>query len=113
MSDTDVTALRALLAVLLALTCLLVVAVAPASAETLVSLGDSFSSGEGSGSYDANTDDRDGVRRDHRCQRSRNAWPRLLGVAYEHHLACSGAMLKDLTEGQISQEPDDTGQIKR
>jgi hypothetical protein len=86
---------------------------APAFGETLVSLGDSFSSGEGAGSYDANTNNKDGVKRNHKCHRSSNAWPRFLGVAQEHHLACSGARRRHLTTGQTDKAPDDTGQIQR
>jgi hypothetical protein len=47
-----------------------------------VSLGDSYSSGEGAGTYDAASG---------ACHRSAHAWPRLLGVAPAMHLACSGA----------------------
>jgi hypothetical protein len=84
-----------------------------AGAETIVSLGDSFSSGEAAGSYDADTDNKDGVKRSHKCHRSPRAWPRLLGVTREHHLACSGAKLRDLQQGQVNHAPDDTGQIQR
>jgi hypothetical protein len=47
----------------------------PARADTIVSLGDSFSSGEGTGTYDS------GTGGNHGCHRSYLAWPRLLGVA--------------------------------
>lgn len=58
------------------------VAPAPAGAAVLVSLGDSFSSGEGAGGYDPDAG---------ACHRSRLAWPRVLGVDPAHHFACSGA----------------------
>ena len=63
---------------------LLLLAAAPvtAQAEVLVSLGDSYSSGEGAGSYD---------REAGSCHRSPNAWPRVLGVDRALHFACSGA----------------------
>jgi hypothetical protein len=82
-------------------------------AETLVSLGDSFSSGEAAAPYDADTDNKDGVKRNHKCHRSAYAWPRLLGVRRQHHLACSGATLRDLDRGQVDRPPDDSGQIER
>lgn len=106
--------MRALPAVLLVLALLVSgPGAAAAGGETFVSLGDSFSSGEAASPYDRETDDKDGVKRDRKCHRSPDAWPRLLGVAREHHLACSGAKLEDLDRGQIRQPPDDTGQIAR
>lgn len=112
----------------------------PATAQTLVGLGDSYSSGEGAGDYDAETDDRDvdpgtgkRVTRSHRCHRTKHAWPRLLGIAKEHHLACSGARREHLGTGQVrvlgerrgkrgsqrgpvsatAPNPDGTGQLQR
>src|ERR1700733_10541120 len=54
---------------------------------TLVALGDSYSSGEGAGDYDADP---------LRCHRSADAWPRLLAkltpkIEEVTLLACSGA----------------------
>src|SRR3954451_14721299 len=79
-----------------------------ARADTIVSLGDSFSSGEGTGTYDSGTEG------NHGCHRSYLAWPRLLGVAKEHHLACSGAAFANLHNGHKANRPDDQlGQIER
>ena len=41
------------------------------------------------------------------------AWPRLLGVPVERHLACSGATIANLTTGQTALAPDDRGQLVR
>lgn len=70
-----------------------------------VALGDSYSSGEGSPPFDQGTNGGG-----NRCRRSSLGWPRLLRV--EHHLACSGARIQHLYEGQMS-APDDRGQIAR
>lgn len=70
-----------------------------------VALGDSYSSGEGSAPFDQGTD-----TNTNRCRRSALGWPRLLGA--EHHLACSGATIQHLYEGQMA-APDDRGQIAR
>jgi lysophospholipase L1-like esterase len=60
-------------------------------------IGDSYSSGEGSGPpWDPGTD-----VEGNRCHRTPLAWPRLLGVPAEGHLACSGAGLADLP-GQLA-----------
>lgn len=72
------------------------------------SVGDSYSSGEGSGAYDPGTN----VPRD-RCHRSVLAWPRLLGVPAERHLACSGATILNLAQGRTALAPDDRGQATR
>ncbi|HJR24559.1 MAG TPA: SGNH/GDSL hydrolase family protein [Acidimicrobiales bacterium] len=71
---------------------------------TYAALGDSFSSGEGAGGYDAAPAD---------CRRSRQAWPRLLDAGVELR-ACSGARTEHLTgpwpsrglPPQIPTEPD-------
>jgi lysophospholipase L1-like esterase len=67
---------------------------APAAGATTVSLGDSFSSGEGTGNYDAGTSQEHG----NGCDRSPDAWPRLLGVPKKNHFACSGATTADFYE---------------
>ena len=73
------------------------------------SLGDSFSSGEGSGPpFDPGTN-----VAGNRCHRSVFAWPRLLGVPVERHLACSGATIANLATGQSALAPDDRGQLVR
>jgi lysophospholipase L1-like esterase len=79
-----------------------------ARAGVVVSLGDSYSSGEGSGNYDSETD-----RAANGCHRTRNAWPRLIGVAKEHHLACSGARMKHLQRGKTLLGADREGQLIR
>jgi hypothetical protein len=56
-----------------------------------VSLGDSYSSGEGAGPFDPGTQ----VHGGNGCDRSSMAWPRLLGVPKTNHLACSGATTAD------------------
>jgi lysophospholipase L1-like esterase len=62
-------------------------ACAPARAALDVSVGDSYSSGEGAGAYE---------RAFPACHRSPFAWPRKLGVASGEHLACSGAASPDV-----------------
>lgn len=56
-----------------------------------VSVGDSYSSGEGSPPFDTDT-------AGSRCHRSAKAWPRLLGT--DHHLACTGATIDDIYGSQ-------------
>jgi lysophospholipase L1-like esterase len=65
---------------------------APAAAggAALVSLGDSFSSGEGAGGYDSDAG---------ACHRTSLAWPRVLGVNPAHHFACSGARTDHIDQG--------------
>ncbi len=83
-------------------------AVASAAGTPLVSLGDSYSSGEGAGPFDRGTD----TVLD-RCHRSANAWPRLLGVPMADHLACSGAATKNFRTGKTLGRPDNVGQLVR
>lgn len=95
-------------------------AVAPAAhAGVMVSLGDSYSSGEGAppiGGYDRGTDVKGSQ---HKCHRSAWAWPRLIGVTSDHHLACSGAVINNIPEygengaAQNNTAPDDVVQITR
>jgi hypothetical protein len=74
-----------------------------------VSLGDSYASGEGSGPpFDPGTD-----VTGNRCHRTPLAWPRLLGVPVEGHLACSGAGIAQLAVGETALPPDDRGQLAR
>jgi hypothetical protein len=77
--------------VLVACALLVFAFVAPSSQATIVSLGDSYASGEGADDYDTGTRWNDG----NGCHRSGHAWPRLLGVAREHHFACSGALTEN------------------
>jgi GDSL-like Lipase/Acylhydrolase family len=69
---------------------------APSALATTASLGDSFSSGEGAGPYDAGTSFEHG----NGCDRSGDAWPRLLGVPKANHFACSGATTLDFYEAK-------------
>lgn len=85
--------------------------VAPAGALALqVSLGDSFSSGEGAGRYDEAT--ASWFKGGNGCHRSRRAWPRLLGVVPAAHLACSGARTGNLIDSG-KKEPDRISQLDR
>jgi hypothetical protein len=55
----------------------------------------------------------------HKCHRSAWAWPRLIGVTRDHHLACSGAVINNIPEygengtPQNNTTPDDVVQITR
>lgn len=98
----------------------LLVAAAPARAEVLVSLGDSYSSGEGARDRTNPTwDEPTWTGRLHAipgngCHRSPNAWPRLLGVTAGRHLACSGAeILHVIARGQKTRAPDHVAQLTR
>lgn len=73
----------------------------------IVSLGDSYSSGEANPEFDEGTDEKG-----NRCHRSPKAWPRLLGTSPELHLACSGARTGNLLSGQAD-KPDNQGQLER
>jgi lysophospholipase L1-like esterase len=72
--------------VVIALAAIALLALPNAASATTVSLGDSFSSGEGASPYDAGTSQEHG----NGCDRSAQAWPRLLGVPESNHFACSG-----------------------
>jgi lysophospholipase L1-like esterase len=67
----------------------------------VLSLGDSYSSGEGAGNYEPGTD-----TSGNSCHRSDNAWPTLL--AHRRNMsampapACSGAVLDDVLDGRPS-----------
>lgn len=61
------------------------------------SIGDSYSSGEGTEQYDSGTDDLG----TNTCHRGPKAWPRLAGVPTGSHLACSGSLLADLTRDAV------------
>jgi hypothetical protein len=82
-------------------------------AEGFVSLGDSYSSGEGVRPFDLGTDVSDGRKRLNRCHRNATAWPRLVGTTADAHLACSGAVIDNLYRGQERNAPDTVGQIDR
>jgi hypothetical protein len=74
----------------------------------MAALGDSYSSGEGNPPFDSGTAELFDT-----CHRSAKAWPRLLGVDAQLHLACSGATTDNLFQGQMRAAPDNTGQIPR
>jgi lysophospholipase L1-like esterase len=77
-------------------------------AKRIVSLGDSYSSGEGNPPFDLGT-----VQPGDTCHRSPQAWPRLIGVDASYLLACSGATAVDLSQGQMLVSPDNVGQISQ
>jgi lysophospholipase L1-like esterase len=74
----------------------------------VAALGDSYSSGEGNPPFDPGTA---GLL--DTCHRSPQAWPRLLGVDSQLHLACSGATTDALFQGQMPVAPDNVGQVQR
>jgi len=84
---------------------------APARAGEIISVGDSYSSGEGAAPYDSGTDS-DSVG--HKCHRSAYAWPRQIGVTSDHHLACSGALIDNVFGvGQTTSGLDSRDQISQ
>lgn len=92
---------RSIGAILFAVFSVVAIAYTSSASAEVISIGDSYSSGEGSGSYDGNTKLAplgDG------CHRSPNAWPRLLGATEETHLACSGATTYNFF---LPQKPND------
>ena len=92
---------------ILAATALVVLSAGPAKAEgsTYVALGDSYSSGTGTGRYlDDGTS----------CQRSVHAYPALLAAAKGYSLtfrACSGATTADVTNLQLPAVGHDTARV--
>ncbi|WP_129843569.1 SGNH/GDSL hydrolase family protein [Streptomyces sp. RFCAC02] len=76
---------------------------APAAATAYVALGDSYSSGNGAGSYDAASGD---------CRRSDNAYPSLWAEANDpdsfDFAACSGARTDDVIADQLGPLDADT-----
>lgn len=103
------TGLTAAIAIALSALVLFACAVS-ARADVVVSLGDSYSSGEGTKRYDSDTEiSKDG----NGCHRGPRAWPRLMGVSKSNHLACSGAVTDDFYSGQKAKGPDKEGQLVR
>ena len=92
------------------LACLLLAG--PAQAGIVVSMGDSYSSGEAAGPYDPETD-KGPIGGTNRCHRSERAWPRLMGVEKGYHLACSGATTQNFDKTQGYTAPDHVGQLQR
>lgn len=89
---------------------------APARAEVVVSLGDSYSSGEGS--RDASHSTWDSATRSwpsgDGCHRGPKRMACLIGVTETRHFACSGAKIADLaSRGQKDRGPDDVPQLAR
>ena len=69
---------------------------ASAAAGSYVALGDSYSSGVGTGEY---------INDGSSCQRSVHAYPSLIAAAKGYALnfrACGGAKVPDITSGQLS-----------
>ncbi len=95
---------RPISCVLVAVATLLLGPAASAQAGAYVSVGDSYSAGEGAGSYD---------RRSLWCHRSKNAWPRIMGVRKEHHLACSGAKIANVLSKPQRLAPELRPQLHR
>jgi lysophospholipase L1-like esterase len=84
-----------------------------AGGERLLALGDSFSSGQGAGSYEHGS-----TGRGNTCFRSRDAWPQVLaetvGATPLASLACSGATIRGLTRDRADGEVERrTSQISR
>jgi hypothetical protein len=87
------------------------IAASPAAALT-ASIGDSFASGEGAGFFDRGTEQGTG----NGCERTLNAWPRLLGVPQHNHFACDGATIASIAVPQKAGPtagPDATSQLAR
>jgi hypothetical protein len=90
----------------------------PVHSGSYVSLGDSYSSGEGtSGPWDEGTDvlASDGAPADEMCHRSSNGYPRQYAALTQTfkgtavvHLACSGSTLQDLDNIHWAKGPDGT-----
>ena len=81
--------------------------------ERLLALGDSFSSGQGAGSYDPGTNGGGNT-----CFRSPRAWPQELATRLDlvalPSLACSGAVIHDVTTGRDGGESERrSGQLGR
>lgn len=78
----------------------------PAAAEGYVALGDSYSSGVGSGSYISSSGD---------CKRSTKAYPYLWAAAHSpstfNFTACSGARTGDVLAGQLGPLSSATGLV--
>jgi hypothetical protein len=100
----------ALAACVLALACLLTLALAAQRARAAgptaaVAMGDSEISGEGAGNYEGNTNGPSNY-----CHRSANAWIKkiAIGVSASVNLACSGANSSNLTLGGETQYEEKT-----
>lgn len=95
---------------------LLIGAAAPPAHASVVSLGDSYSPGEGSRdkqspAWDKGTGD---SRGGNGCHRSWNAWPHLLGATPGRNFACLGETIPDvIARGQKRRAPDNVSQPER
>lgn len=102
---------RAMASMVIAVTVLLAAFASPAGAVD-VSLGDSYSSGEGASAYDTGTK----LVVGNGCHRTARAWPRLLGVLPDTHFACSGATTSNFFAPQkagLLAGPDSESQLTR
>ncbi|WP_031465799.1 GDSL-type esterase/lipase family protein [Sciscionella sediminilitoris] len=84
----------------------------PPVPKAIVALGDSVASGEGAGSYTADTDGKDG----NFCHRSTVAEvlrTRIDGYPFRYNLACSGARSSDITKGGRYREPPQTAELAK
>jgi lysophospholipase L1-like esterase len=94
---------------------LLLAAFSPATASAITaSIGDSYSTGAGVGAarLDPGTESNAGDG----CERSSDAWPRLLGVPASAHFACAGATIGALEQAQKTgprARADEGSQIER
>jgi len=85
-----------------------------AAAKIVVGLGDSYSSGEGNDPFDVGTAVFEKKKRLDGCHRSQASWERQIGVTQPNHLACSGAVIANLTlTGQERIAPDNVPQVQR
>jgi GDSL-like lipase/acylhydrolase family protein len=86
----------------------------PPPTQQIVGLGDSYSSGEGNDPFDSGTDVFNKKKRLDGCHRSAASWERQIGVTQGDHIACSGAVINNLTAfGQERIGPDNVPQIQR
>jgi lysophospholipase L1-like esterase len=99
-------------ALALLVSCVVLSTAAPSASAIVVSIGDSFSTGAGAGPLDPGTEPGDGDG----CSRSRDAWPRLIGVPAQDHFACAAATIGSLQVAQKSgplSKPDSISQLDR
>lgn len=93
---------------------------AAVSKPVLVSMGDSFSSGEANPPFDDGTNvyERGTRTRVDLCHRSGTSFPRLLGASRSTQIACSGAKIENILDhgmitGWSGSPPDDLTQIEQ
>jgi Mg-chelatase subunit ChlD/lysophospholipase L1-like esterase len=81
-----------------------------AGVDSIAVLGDSYSSGEGAGDYDAGTN---GGTGGNECHRSANAYGRVLGAKKVALIACSGAVTADFYDTKVSNGTKVEPQLRR